>query len=151
MIMQTIGMVVAYSMQNNMYCFTRVAIGIANLNLASNRVLEHTCGLLCVYREILDRVTMLFLHLLLLFPFCRVFRSVNHHDRSNYQSCNDQNSLPDLPLLKLFKRDMTENGLSGVYDRDFFEKAGVEYFNHLTLFSKKSLQMYKSNSVFILT
>ena len=39
---------------NNMYYFTKVAIVIANLKRASIGVLEHTWGLLCVYREVLD-------------------------------------------------------------------------------------------------
>ena len=50
--MRTIDPDVAYCMQNNMNCFTRVAI----VKRAFNGVLEHTCGLLCVYREILDSV-----------------------------------------------------------------------------------------------
>ena len=57
MIMWTIDLVVAYCMQNNI---TRVAIVIMNLKCASNRALEHTCSLLCVYREILDSVRMLY-------------------------------------------------------------------------------------------
>ena len=55
MIMRTIDPVVAYCMQNNMYYFTRVAI-VIDSKRTSNVVLEHTCGFLCVYREILDSV-----------------------------------------------------------------------------------------------
>ena len=55
-----IDLVVAYSMQNNVYYFTRVATVIAHLKRASNGVLEHTCGLLCVYRETLVSVWILY-------------------------------------------------------------------------------------------
>ena len=40
-------------MQVSMYNFTEVATVMAR---ASNAVLDHGCGLLCVYREIVDSV-----------------------------------------------------------------------------------------------